>query len=1452
VPTTAFSKLLRRVASLPASESAPVFVPGDRVGRFEIVRELGRGGFGVVHEARDTDLGRHVAIKTLKIAVHDRPRFTNEATTAARLNHPNIVTLHDHGVHDGTPYLVLELLEGQTLRRRLDEGALSVPQVRDLAIQLCRALVHAHGARVIHRDVKPENVFIRDDGLIKLLDFGVSWARPSDAEDSSGTRGYMAPEQARGEPHDGRADIYALGVVLFEAATGHRPELGELDRIPDAVAQPIARALAPAPDARPTAEELLAMLSERAVGEGAQPYRWLEAFREDDARWFFGRDREIARLRLLLETRAVIVLAGPSGAGKSSLVHAGLVPRLVEEHWRVLSVRVGERPSAEMFARLGVDASWREHPGRLGEELRRTDERALVFVDQAEQLVAWPAEDRDAFLHALFSAADDARGPVRVILAVRDDFLIQLAQSERIRDELGRNLLLLAPPDAEQLMAALVQPAQRLGFTFEAGLDADIVSALQVVQPGAPTADAPYRSATRVDTRIQAAPLPLLQLAASRLWELRDEATRTIPRSALAKLGGMSGLLAHHADDVLHGLAPAERAVARRILTSLVTPERMRRSVERERLIGAPGAHRVLDQLIAGRLVTGGEQVELAHESLITGWSQLRSWLDDDEARITMRDRIAAAALHWHESGRPRELLWRGTPLADALTIVDDLAGRDRDFIAAARARARGRRRIVAWLAAVASLLAVVATIAAVRASRIAARTRDAARVQAILRRAELAEDPVVSAMLFAELGDNEPPGGTAAALRVGGKPVPLAVLRGHTTPLFGASISHDGKRVVTCASDSCRLWPIDGRGAPTILPAGAAVWAPDDSALFMIKGRRDLAPDVNEIHKVALDGTTLKVYKYAGAAVNLLPLPDGRIVVATRQGSIVMFDGDNVKVIAEHTKAPGFNTAAIFTLLRMPDGRVLSAGGMQAIVSGGDGPPLVLEHPNEFVRCARALPDGRIVTIAGHTLRLWPADGGTPKVLATDALERVTANDGNLVVVRGPGMPILVYVLAVGDQAAAISLDGERLGVIGRRRGWIAKMVVAANGAVAIARDSGIATVDFIGGSITLAGHSSAGLTNLEASTDGRILVTSGMDGTARVWRFDEAPAMKVVRGAWDFIGAMRFSPDGSRLLTGSFDKGTRVWDVARVERLQQFEEDDGLRCVEWMANGKIFVATAKSLRIRDGDRLVRELRPPQKPGALFKGDDIGCGAISPDGKLAVAATMHGLYLFDVATGDVREIGDWKNRVAFGFKHATFSPDGKWMLASLAWDQVYLWRLDDSAPPIIFQANRDPRMGRVSAEVAAAYFFPDGQRIVTADGTAEVRVWSRDGKEDRSLARSGGKEARPSRDGRKLVITGNDATIETLGPKRERLVLVAGDDYEAVSAELSPDGRRAATANHMGIMRLWWVTWPDLVARFRASTTACLSVEQRKELLEEPEPRAKQRFAECERRNGR
>jgi serine/threonine protein kinase len=219
---------------------------GSKLGPYEILAPLGAGGMGEVYRARDVRLNRDVAIKVLPAAfVRDAERlrrFQQEAQAVAALNHPNILAVHDFGEHDGSPYLVTELLEGETLREKLRPGALPVRKATEYGAQVARGLAAAHEKGIVHRDLKPENVFVTRDGRVKILDFGLAkLIQPEGAvlHDAAtlasrtepgvvmGTVGYMSPEQVKGETADHRSDLFSFGAILYEMLSGKRAFHGD-------------------------------------------------------------------------------------------------------------------------------------------------------------------------------------------------------------------------------------------------------------------------------------------------------------------------------------------------------------------------------------------------------------------------------------------------------------------------------------------------------------------------------------------------------------------------------------------------------------------------------------------------------------------------------------------------------------------------------------------------------------------------------------------------------------------------------------------------------------------------------------------------------------------------------------------------------------------------------------------------------------------------------------------------------------------------------------------------------------------------------------------------------------------------------------------------------------------------------------------------------------------------
>jgi serine/threonine protein kinase/WD40 repeat protein len=627
---------------------------GTRLGPYEIVEPLGSGGMGEVYRARDPRLGREVAIKLVATEGEPSPdrlrRFETEARAAAALSHPNVVTVFDVGTHGGHPYLVLELLEGETLRETLRSGVPALRQAVTWALEVSRGLAAAHERGIVHRDLKPENVFLTRDGRVKVLDFGLAKLHetlvsngadresPTATKGTSpgvllGTIGYMSPEQVKGETPDARTDVFALGTLLYELVTGRKafgggtaPEVlasilrdeppaleGQVHGVPASLEAVVRRCLGKRPSDRFSSargveaalETVLAGLEPSRVSvarptEPRGPYPGLSSFTEGDAGRFFGREAEVESLWGKLRQRKLLALIGPSGAGKTSFVRAGLVPAR-PSGWGAIVATPGSAPMRSlaqalvevlpsdadtMKQLLGFDDP--DVAFSMVRKWRESHLEAVLVLDQFEELFTLsPPEVQERFAELLGHLVKD--GDIHVLLSLRDDFLIRCHEHKPL-EAVFQNLTPILALGGEDLRRALVEPAKREGFAFEdEALVAEMLESVQEVR-GA---------------------LPLLAFAVARLWERRDRERKLLTRKAYEEIGGVAGALAQHAEQTLERIGLEREPIVRELFRNLVTAQWTRAVADREELLSVlpdreAGGH-VLDQLIDARLLTSYE-----------------------------------------------------------------------------------------------------------------------------------------------------------------------------------------------------------------------------------------------------------------------------------------------------------------------------------------------------------------------------------------------------------------------------------------------------------------------------------------------------------------------------------------------------------------------------------------------------------------------------------------------------------------------------------------------------------------------------------------------------------------------------------------------------------------------------------------------------------------------------
>jgi TolB-like protein/Tfp pilus assembly protein PilF len=464
-----------RASAYSPPRGAPI--AGRTIGRYRVVAPVGGGGMGIVYKAIDERLGRTVALKFLqpRFGPDDSAaeRFRHEARTVAALEHPNICTVHEIGeTDDGQLYIAMPLYDGHTLQRRIADGPLPVDEAVAIAVQVARGLAKAHARGIVHRDVKPSNVFVTDDGVVKLLDFGI--AKLADvtltgAGTMLGTAAYMSPEQARGEPVDHRSDLWSLGVLLYEMLAGRRAFPGDAASVvlesiqhgrpvpladhrpdvPPALARLVETLLAKAPDARPASAQaleraLLALGLAEYVPGGLAPAATSGQRHgaPGTRRWGIAAAAIVAVAVLAVaatalwrarageraptpSSLAVLPFADRSPARDQEYFSDGITDELIATLGRVDGLRVASRTSSFAFkgrasdvravaAQLGVATVLEGSVRREGERLRIT----VQLVNAADGYQLWSeAYDREA--RDAFAVQQDIARAIAQVLRVR-------------------------------------------------------------------------------------------------------------------------------------------------------------------------------------------------------------------------------------------------------------------------------------------------------------------------------------------------------------------------------------------------------------------------------------------------------------------------------------------------------------------------------------------------------------------------------------------------------------------------------------------------------------------------------------------------------------------------------------------------------------------------------------------------------------------------------------------------------------------------------------------------------------------------------------------------------------------------------------------------------------------------------------------------------------------------
>ena len=1406
---------------------------GQVIKSYQVLEQLDAGGFGAVYRAYQPIIEREVALKVILPRLANEPSFIRsfevEAQTVARLEHPYIVPLYDFWLDPNGAYLVMRLMRGGSLRDVIDtQEQIPIDEIQVYVTQIAAALTIAHRNSIIHRDLKPENILLDEDHNSYLTDFGIAHRKGFDDTSDDvlqGSVNYMPPEVIQGDTLTTQADIYSLGILIFEMLTGSLPFSDDLNvterlyfhlsdrlpnlhtydaNLPDRLNDILQRATQKNPAHRyPSAQDFARDIQEIATDNTQvsfvntielqqvvdNPYKGLRPFAEADAIDFFGREALVAQIidRLNEDHAAANFLAvvGPSGSGKSSVVQAGVLPRLRQgdvadtSDWFIADLAPGGAPIANLAnALLSVSTvplpmlERRLQDKETGlawavDKILADSEQArlLIFIDQFEEIFTSVDDDatRQHLLRLLIHAVQES-SDVYVIVTIRADFFDKPLMYEGIGELIQSRTQVVLPLTAAEIEEVIVGPAKRVGLQVDRDLIAAIVA----------------------DVREEPGALPLLQYALTELFEWREGNHLTL--EAYEKSGRLQGALARRAQQVYDPLPDDVQDVTRQLFLRLVTlgegTEDTRRRVKRSELLALgedrTTVNQILDEFGKYRLLTFDSDlatreptVEIAHEALIREWEQLRQWLDKSRNDIRLQRTLNQAAQEWDNRDRKDSFLLFSGRLLQYREWAQEtslkLTELEREYLQASIAEQERREAIEREQQERERALQ----------ERVLVRTRQIAIVMGIavlitigltlfsFRQSEIAQQESQNAQVARATSDAN----AVAAQRQ------LEIAEERAAEIQNLNLLNLAEQAVLSGDTGLGLTLVE-----------------------RLASTDDISPTIqNALYDIAYssqmrDRITAHTRKITDLAIS----PDGRyLATASEDLLIYLWDGLTGEQIGQLAGHRGAITDITFS----PDSTQLASGGTDAQLIIWDiaaqGQITTLRGHERGITDVDYHPNGLLIATSSgdDTIILWNIERE----------ERLRTYNGHSDSVRTISFDDTGERLISGSRDTSVIIwntaTANPINTLNGHNGSVQAVAVSPDGAsiFSAAADRSVIWWDADSGTIKnrFLGHSDE-ITSVAVHPDGNLIASTScgerstdrtcIQGEVIVWNLEIGDEVNALIGHSDNVNSVVFSPDGASIVTASCGTSRLgsciggeyiVWDTQPT--------DDTIQMLSEHTSGVFSVATNAS-----GDRIL------SGGGSLVLGDQ-------PQGDTRII-----LWDADSGTALQRFVAHTSNVTGLAFYD-----DDRFLSASRD-GTVRVWSIDD-----------DRELRRFTEHTGAVHDFAlsHDRQLVLSAGEERLLLWDYEtGDIIHAIDDLGSQITAMS------VAFSPDDSIFAAGLNNGTIILwdtTSGENLrrfdghtdDVLAVDFTPDGTRLVSGSNDRSIRLWDVENGALVRRFDGHT---------------------------------